>query len=100
MLHHVDDHALQGILREMWRVCREGGKVVVMDAVRPLSRWNVIGHALRRLDRGGHLRCRTAFRDMVAAFAAEIDVDVRFSDFQCFPHDQTVAVIGKRPRTA
>jgi ubiquinone/menaquinone biosynthesis C-methylase UbiE len=96
MLHHVDDTAMHKILWEMWRVCRKGGKLVVMDAVRPPSPWNVIGHVLRRLDRGKYLRHRAIFREMVRAFAAEVNECVRFSDFQSHPHDQTMAVIHKR----
>ena len=56
LLHHLSDDLAQTALAEMLRVAG-GGDVVVIDAVLPHSAWSrPLAYAVRRLDRGGHVR--------------------------------------------
>ena len=57
IFHHVPDEVVRSAVREMWRVCRPGGLVVVFDAVLPEPAWRrPIAYIQRRLDRGHYMR--------------------------------------------
>jgi ubiquinone/menaquinone biosynthesis C-methylase UbiE len=66
LLHHLDDgHAVEAI-REMLRVCRAGGLVAILDAVRPHSAWRrPVAAAIRVLDRGPHVRTEEELRRLL-----------------------------------
>ena len=68
VFHHVPDDLVRGAVREMWRVCRPGGLVVVFDAVLPEPAWRrPIAYAQRRLDRGQFMRREAQLRALLAA---------------------------------
>lgn len=56
LFHHVSDRQAANIIREMVRVCRPRGRVVIVDAMFPTNTLNFIGHVLSRLDRGKFMR--------------------------------------------
>jgi SAM-dependent methyltransferase len=65
LLHHLSDAAAFDAIREMMRVCRPGGYVVIIDAVMPRSVWRrPLAYALRRLDRGRFVRSEQDFLAM------------------------------------
>lgn len=55
VFHHINDVQINKVIGEMKRVCRKGGKVLVIDPVFP-SRINFIGYAILKLDQGKHAR--------------------------------------------
>jgi ubiquinone/menaquinone biosynthesis C-methylase UbiE len=56
-LHHhlTDEQARQAILESI-RVCKKGGKVIIIDAMLPKNSFNIPGLVLRKMDRGGFVR--------------------------------------------
>jgi SAM-dependent methyltransferase len=62
LLHHLPDDMARQAVREMLRVTCRQGYIVIVDAVLPDSAWRQpLAWALRKLDRGGHVRCQQAF---------------------------------------
>lgn len=67
LLHHLDDAAAARALREMRRLTRPGGLLVVFDGVLPRSRWRrPLASLIRALDRGRHMRSEPALRVLLA----------------------------------
>ena len=57
LLHHLKDADAAQAIREMLRVRKNGGYVVIVDAVLPISRWSrPLAWWLRKRDRGGFVR--------------------------------------------
>lgn len=66
MLHHLTDEQAHQALREMVRVCRAGGYVIVWDAVLPeRALRRPIAWTIRRLDRGGKVRSTSEMRALL-----------------------------------
>lgn len=64
LFHHVNNELLDRILKEFVRVLKPSGKLVVLDAIWPVSRLNVIGYLTRRMDEGKHVRHYNAYMDL------------------------------------
>lgn len=65
LLHHLPDDIAAAVVREMLRVCRPPGYVVVLDAVMPRQAWRrPLAYVLRRLDRGRFVRSESALRSL------------------------------------
>lgn len=57
MLHHLPTTTATECLEEFLRVCRDGGNIVIFDAVLPRLAWSrPLAWLIRRLDRGKHMR--------------------------------------------
>lgn len=56
VLHHMPDSIVQAAMRELHRVLKEGATALVMEDIPPPDNWNVAGHAMHLLDRGGYIR--------------------------------------------
>jgi SAM-dependent methyltransferase len=66
LLHHLPDPVARMAVGEILRVCRPGGYIVVFDAVLPEPAWRrPFAHALRRLDRGRHMRTQAQLESIL-----------------------------------
>jgi len=66
LLHHLPDPAAAAAIREILRVCKIGGHVVLLDAVLPRSTWRrPLARLIRRLDRGEHMRTQTELESLL-----------------------------------
>ncbi len=72
LFHHLPDRSVAASLREAARVLRPGGRLVAFDAIWPTRRTNLLGHVLRRLDRGGFVRTREALLDLILSTGATV----------------------------
>jgi len=99
VFHHLDDDSVRAVLGEMWRACRPGGTLVVVDIVHPPRRGNHLGRLLRRLDRGGFVRQRAQFTVLVQAWADAVSDGVVFTDLHSYPQDAVIATVRKGSRT-
>jgi ubiquinone/menaquinone biosynthesis C-methylase UbiE len=64
ILHHISDEKVKLVLDEMKRVCKDGGKVFVIEAAYP-SKLNLIGYLLFKFDRGKHTRTMEHLGDLL-----------------------------------
>lgn len=62
VIHHLDDGLARATFKELRRVLRGGSTLLVMEDIPPPGLWNLPGHALHWLDRGGYIRDDAAYR--------------------------------------
>jgi ubiquinone/menaquinone biosynthesis C-methylase UbiE len=67
VLHHLPDDVVRAVMQELFRVLRPNATVLIMEDVPPPGPWNVAGHAMHWLDRGGHIRSEHAYRALFGA---------------------------------
>jgi SAM-dependent methyltransferase len=66
LLHHLPNSVAAAVIREMTRVCKSGGYVVMLDAVLPRSTWRrPLATLIRRLDRGKFMRSQREFESLL-----------------------------------
>lgn len=65
LFHHLPDSSVAASLRATAGALRPGGRLVAFDAIWPTRRSNLLGRALRRLDRGGFVRPRESLLDLI-----------------------------------
>ena len=57
LFHHLPDEMAHRAMKEMKRCVRKGGRVVILDAVWPVSAWTrPVAWAIRKMDRGKYVR--------------------------------------------
>jgi SAM-dependent methyltransferase len=59
--HHLADPDAHIALSEARRVLKPSGKMLALTAIWPLSKWNLIGWTVRKLDRGEYIRTYDEF---------------------------------------
>lgn len=64
VLHHLTDPVAHAAMRELHRVLRPGATLLIMEDIPPPDRWNLAGHAMHWLDRGGSIRDDMAYREL------------------------------------
>lgn len=67
VLHHLPDDVVRAAMHELHRVLRPGATVLVMEDVPPPDLWNLPGHAMHWLDRGGFIRSEADYRALFGA---------------------------------
>jgi SAM-dependent methyltransferase len=65
VLHHLAESQVTQALIEFARVLRPDGNIVIIDNIWPTARWNLTAYAIRKLDRGKHVRTRSELSDLV-----------------------------------
>lgn len=99
ILHHMSPDAVRQALAEMLRVVKPSGRVVVMDGVWPIRRWQYpIGWLMLRLDRGDFVRSA----DELAALADDVAPGGwrRFRYTAAYLGQQAVVLLHEPPRPA
>ena len=56
LLHHLPDADVRGVLAECRRLLGPGGRVLVIEDIPAVSRVNVIGHLIHRVENGEFIR--------------------------------------------
>lgn len=80
VFHHLVDDSVREAVREMIRVCRNDGHVVIFDAVMPRSVYRrPLAYLLRRLDRGRFVRSEDQFLSLLRSVAASAGEPQRFT---------------------
>jgi SAM-dependent methyltransferase len=70
VFHHMADDLVRASVAELHRVLKPGATLLVMEDTSPPDRWNVAGHAMHWLDRGGFIRGDIEYRALLAPFFA------------------------------
>lgn len=71
VFHHMDDAMVYDSAAELYRVLKPGATLLVMEDVPPPTPWNVAGHAMHLIDRGGYIRSDSAYRALLSPFFNE-----------------------------
>lgn len=71
VIHHLNDTVTRKALREIQRTLMSGGRVIAIEAIPPLSPFNVIGTFLRSHDEGKHIR---TIKDYISLFTGNFSV--------------------------
>jgi SAM-dependent methyltransferase len=56
LLHHMNDNMAAVTFKEMKRVCRAGGRIVILEPIYPTNKLNIFGYIICRCDRGKFIR--------------------------------------------
>jgi SAM-dependent methyltransferase len=75
VLHHLPDSIAAAAMHELQRVLRPGAIALVIEDIPPPTPWNVPGHLMHALDRGGYIRDDAAYK---ALFGPGFTVDKRY----------------------
>jgi hypothetical protein len=62
----MDDELARATAAELHRALKPGAKLLVMEDISPPDIWNVAGHAMHWLDRGGFIRDDADYRALLA----------------------------------
>ncbi len=65
IFHHLTDAQVNGTCKEMVRLCKNGGQILIIDPVKPGWK-NIFGTILFSLDRGANRRTFEELRDLLA----------------------------------
>jgi SAM-dependent methyltransferase len=68
VLHHMDDDLARATAAELHRALVPGATLLVMEDIPPPDAWNVAGHAMHWLDRGGYIRGDADYRALLAPY--------------------------------
>jgi SAM-dependent methyltransferase len=66
VLHHMGDDLARATVAELHRALKRGAQLLVMEDIPPPDAWNVAGHAMHWLDRGGFIRGDADYRALLA----------------------------------
>ena len=66
LLHHLPDGDVRGVLAECRRLLVPGGRVLVIEDIPSVSRLNLIGHLIHRVENGEHIRPVEDYRRLYA----------------------------------
>lgn len=56
LLHHLPDEDVRAVLAECRRLLARGGRVLLIEDIPAISRLNLIGHLIHRVENGEHIR--------------------------------------------
>jgi SAM-dependent methyltransferase len=66
VFHHMPDELVRASVAELHRVLKPGATMLVMEDTPPPDPWNVAGHAMHWLDRGGYIRTNEEYSALLA----------------------------------
>jgi SAM-dependent methyltransferase len=77
VLHHLPDSVAVGAVSELHRILKPSATVLVMEDIPPPDPWNVAGHAMHWLDRGGFIRSDADYRALFRGFSVQKSYTMR-----------------------
>jgi ubiquinone/menaquinone biosynthesis C-methylase UbiE len=66
LLHHLPDEEARAVLAECRRLLQPGGRLVVIEDIPTVSRLNLIGHLIHRVENGEFIRPLEDYRKLYA----------------------------------
>lgn len=94
VLHHLDVQNRGNMLKEMWRVCKAGGHILIMDGLVPSNRLNVIGYVLAKLDRGRYKMRTERFKEMIEDSFSKKQTSY-YESYSVWPYEFIAVIVSK-----
>ena len=69
LLHHLPDEDVRAVLSECRRMLVPGGRLLAIEDIPAISRMNLIGHLIHRVENGEHIRKVEEYRELYAGAA-------------------------------
>jgi ubiquinone/menaquinone biosynthesis C-methylase UbiE len=69
LLHHLPDDDVRAVLAEAKRMLVNGGRLLVIEDIPAVSRVNVLGHLIHKVENGEHIRPAAAYRQLYGEMA-------------------------------
>lgn len=66
VIHHLNDKQFEDVLGVIDKHISRKGKVIILEAISPISEFNLVGRVIRYLDRGEHVRSVDAYKSRIA----------------------------------
>lgn len=66
VFHHMPNDLVRASVAELHRILKPNATLLVMEDIPPPGLWNVAGHAMHWLDRGGYIRGDDDYRALLA----------------------------------
>ena len=70
VFHHIPDEPARAAAAELRRVLKPRATLLVMEDIPPPDPWNIAGHAMHWLDRGGFIRSDADYRALLTPYFA------------------------------
>jgi ubiquinone/menaquinone biosynthesis C-methylase UbiE len=64
MLHHLSDEDATSVVSEVRRLLVPGGKALIIEDIPAISRLNLLGHLIHRVENGEHIRPAEDYRSL------------------------------------
>lgn len=64
-LHHLDDASVHAVLKEMKRILKPDGILLLIEDAPTSSSWNIVGKLLQQYDIGSNIRSCSQYRTML-----------------------------------
>lgn len=68
VFHHMPDDLVRTTVTEIYRVLKANATLLVMEDTPPPDPWNVAGHLMHWLDRGGYIRTNDEYRALLEPY--------------------------------
>jgi ubiquinone/menaquinone biosynthesis C-methylase UbiE len=94
VLHHLHPNLCRKMLSEMVRVCKKEGQLLIFDGLVPENRFNIIGYAIAKLDRGRYKMRLPQFQAMLTR-ALPCDARIDYEVYKVFPSEYVLSVVTK-----
>ncbi len=65
VFHHMPDDLVRATVAELRRILKPGATLLVLEDIPPPDHWNVAGHLMHWLDRGGFIRSDDDYRALL-----------------------------------
>lgn len=65
VLHHLTNKEVKAALKVIKSLLLPKGKTILIEAIPPIYKWNILGQFLRSLDRGHHVRAIEDYKRLV-----------------------------------
>ncbi|HEU5104158.1 MAG TPA: class I SAM-dependent methyltransferase [Roseiflexaceae bacterium] len=95
VFHHMPDDLVRATVAELHRVMKPSSTLLVMEDIPPPDAWNIAGHLMHWLDRGGHIRSAAEYRALLEPhFAARNVYNMRsgICDYEVYVLHRTPVV--------
>lgn len=64
LFHHLPDEDASKVAPEVARVVKKNGKILIIEDIPALSRLNILGGLVHRMDRGDYIRTIDGYKDL------------------------------------